>query len=82
MPDFNITFFPNPSNGNVRLKFNESLSKDIKIYNPLGNIVLEKVINEIEIELNLENLSSGFYILILKEKYSGKIYSTKLIIHH
>ncbi len=81
-PDLYIKVFPNPSKGSIRLQFNEPMLGELEMYDTMGNIVLEKEINENDIELNLENFSSGFYILKLNDKNSKNIYSTKLIIHN
>ncbi len=59
--DFNFSVYPNPSNGNITLQFNQPNSK-IKIYNSIGEIVFEKTIFS-----TIENLSlsipSGVYYL-------------------
>ena len=55
--------YPNPNNGGLNIKSNslKSLPLDIKIYNQIGTVVLQKKINHFNDKLNLKFLKSGLY---------------------
>jgi len=70
--------FPNPSNGIINIKFNNSLNKnyDINIYNVIGSkVFVENNINansQLKI-LNLSKLNKGIYFIeISAENYKGR----------
>lgn len=61
-----LSVYPNPSNGLIKVKLNDSKSEyvDIKVFNIKGSLVFQhKVVNASEIPLNLEELEAGNYIL-------------------
>ena len=77
-----ISAFPNPVIDVVKVKFAEKLvgKADVEIYSFDGKKVISKILTEDEITnqgLNIANLSSGAYILVIKN--NGKAYKTKLI---
>jgi len=60
------TIYPNPSNGLLKIKSNNPITKLI-IYNQLGQVVLEES-NENGIHsINLDNLSQGIYFIKLSD---------------
>ena len=77
-----ISAFPNPVIDVVKVKFAEKLigKAEVEIYSIDGKKVISKGLSEDEITnqgLNISNLSSGAYILVIKN--NGKAYKTKLI---
>lgn len=61
-----LTLFPNPvSNGKVYITSKSGENKDITIYDVLGNQVLQTTISSKE--LNISTLSSGVYIIKIRE---------------
>ena len=57
-----IIVYPNPSNDFLKVHFtNENDRIDIKVYNNLGQLVLENTNLKSDENLNLQNLSSGIY---------------------
>jgi hypothetical protein len=58
----NFTYFPNPTSGVVTLKNNTSIEKVI-LRNILGAVVLKSTINATQTIMDMNNLSSGSYIL-------------------
>jgi len=77
-----ISIYPNPSNNILNITFNEQVNKEgkIEILNSLGEIVsiVNVDVNSNKILININDLSSGIYIVKLK---SGNIsYTEKLII--
>ena len=77
-----FTVYPNPSDGNFKVKFrSDDLGDvDILIYDLLGRKVVEKTFkspsNNFEEELNLRDVSGGIYILSVKR--ANKMSSHKL----
>jgi hypothetical protein len=65
-----ISVYPNPSNSVITIITNEPTQ--IKIINMLGEVVLEKQVQNQEI-IDIKNLSSGIYFIQTKEGYSIKL---------
>jgi hypothetical protein len=73
-----ILVYPNPGNGIVNLTINNPMSNhfNIRVYDLLGRCLFNKTNNQNELQLDLTNLSSGQYHLIIdteKEYYSIRI---------
>lgn len=80
----NISIFPNPNKGSFSIYFNDHSIRnyDLKIVNNLGNVVYQnsEFSNKSEIlRLDLPNLQSGIYFLILKS--DSKVLKEKIIIN-
>jgi hypothetical protein len=61
-----LTLFPNPvSNGKVYISSKSGENKDITIFDVLGKLVLQTTLTSKE--LNISNLSSGVYIIKIRE---------------
>lgn len=74
-----IKIFPNPSQGNVTIS-NALSIETVEIYNILGSLVKSvKVENTPKIELDLNDLSQGMYLVKLKD-ISGNTKTQKLIL--
>lgn len=54
-------FFPNPTNDRIHFNFNFA-KLEVKLYNPEGKLILSRTLHSNQ-ELNLQNLSTGIYIL-------------------
>ena len=78
-----ISLFPNPAKNTVEIVSNEFLNKGLEviIYNMTGRMILNKNYdNETgKITLDLSNISSGNYILELKN--NDDIFHKKLVIN-
>ena len=76
-----LNIFPNPSNGNITVKFENSTSKNIsiKVINLLGEVVYltNSYLNE-STTIDLSNLANGFYHIQIN--CDGKIATKKIII--
>lgn len=71
---FNV--FPNPSNGEVNVRFQNGISRTIQVQNSLGQIVQEFNSNSKNVNLNLDE--SGIYVLsVISDK---GILSEKLVV--
>lgn len=65
--DSMLEVFPNPSNGNITVRYNGNLSvrSSIHIYNSIGELVYSENFNPGQSELKIErlNFSPGYYVL-------------------
>lgn len=80
----NLAVYPNPSNGNINIAFNSSVSEKatLKMFNLLGQQIYS---NEVELaeglnslNVNLTNQSTGLYTIILQT--SSSIYTQKIAV--
>lgn len=58
-----IFLYPNPTNGKVNINFSDREINNIKVFNSIGIMVLNKEINNTFYELDLENFPKGVYYL-------------------
>lgn len=72
--DFQIS--PNPVVDLLKIKSDKSIN-NIHIYNLLGQIVFEKDVNQTEVEINLDSLNSGSYLMRVQSDGS---YATQIIL--
>ena len=70
-----IDIYPNPSNGKVLIKSDNTLNK-VSIYNTAGSLISTYQSDENKLELDLRTFSNGLYWL----EAQGKRY--KLVINH
>lgn len=71
-----LNIYPNPvSSDRVYITSKSSQSKEVEIYNPLGNKVLHTTITGKE--LNISSLTAGVYIITIKE---GEATATRKLI--
>lgn len=68
-----LSVFPNPSTGDINVKFEATKIKSpIEVFDIQGRLVLENTeereVGENNIKLNLENVSSGIYIVRVENK--------------
>jgi hypothetical protein len=72
--DGNIVLYPNPTNGAFSMQFNadESAERVISVYNSIGQIVLQKTIQQIagvnKVDFDLSSFSQGMYMLEIQVK--------------
>ncbi|WP_406683245.1 alpha/beta hydrolase fold domain-containing protein [Seonamhaeicola sp. MEBiC1930] len=59
----NISIYPVPTSDILNIKFKESVSGNISLLDITGNTIVLKNIEGIDSQLDLSNLSSGFYIV-------------------
>ena len=67
--NWDVNIFPNPSRDFLNITINGSKSKDIKytIMNTLGKIIYQQTETFKRHQINIENLSTGNYFLILEQ---------------
>ncbi|WP_066220291.1 rhamnogalacturonan lyase family protein [Formosa haliotis] len=63
-----ISFFPNPTQDylNISLQKNPGLDSQILVYDCLGHLLVKESFNKDKYQLSLEHLSSGMYIIKVK----------------
>jgi len=74
----NINVFPNPTNSNITIEFNNEFDNaEFILYDILGKVQITKIISGKKIVINLDAISSGIYFYTLRgenfETFSGKI---------
>ena len=75
--DASLSIYPNPAKENINIDFNGEQA-NVLIYNSLGSVVLEKLINKNENNISTVHLETGIYIVTLKTE--NGINRSKLII--
>lgn len=82
--EISISAFPNPSDDKVIIELNQNLEfGNITVYNVKGEKVsFTSFKNAVFVELNVEKLASGMYIVVLTDKNNVKLAETKLSIQH
>jgi hypothetical protein len=78
IPSEGFLIYPNPTNGQFSLSFSSSFqgTNIIKLYNLVGQVILEKEIEQLNgintVEFNINSLSQGIYVLELTADPSSK----------
>lgn len=72
-----IAIYPNPTNSVVTIEAPEAINS-LRVYNYTGQVVVEKVATDANVEINVENFDSGIYVVEI-ETTSG-IVTKKLTI--
>jgi hypothetical protein len=60
--------YPNPANGYVTLEADNLIGETISLYNALGKIILSEKINPLLMKLDVTNLSTGIYIIMVRNE--------------
>lgn len=70
--DLKLTAFPNPTADNLWLKIDSEIEKPMTyvILENTGKIIAESEISSAETEINMRDLASGSYYLIIKQEQS------------
>jgi len=66
-----LVMYPNPADNVLHIEAIETLT-NIKLYNLLGQILINESINTTQIQLSLEKLSSGMYLIEISNKEGRK----------
>jgi hypothetical protein len=72
--------YPNPNNGFVTIEFQNTDSKNIQVYDIKGKIVYS--VNKIQqpiMELDLQDLPSGLYIIKIRNQVNNKVLELKTL---
>jgi hypothetical protein len=68
--------YPNPATTRLTINLNEAGNANVKIYNILGQIVIEETLQNISNNINIAELSSGLYIVRVNQ--SGRTHTVKI----
>ena len=73
VPTHKFTLFPNPANDLITLQLDDHFNHseiNIKIFNIVGKVILEKVFNssESQYKMDISSLNSGIYMMIVEGK--------------
>ena len=75
----NIVVSPNPNNGNFHVNLSIELDMQVSIVDLLGRVIyMGKFANTNQIEINLDQVNSGIYILVLR--HESAIVTRKLMV--
>lgn len=75
-----VQVFPNPFSEQLNIKNIFSETAEVKISNTLGEVIFIKSTNQNSLEIDLENITSGFYFLSVSDN-SGNIFTKKIVKH-
>ncbi len=76
-----MSLSPNPANKQVRVSLNATVSQDfmdLEVYDLLGNTLLNTQIGDEQLDLDISDLSTGVYFVVLRN--GSKVYRQKLIV--
>ena len=62
-----ITVYPNPGRGQINLQTNKSIGKTYSVYNALGQLILQQIINNNNQIIDVNNQPTGVYWLTLQD---------------
>ena len=68
-----FSLYPNPAADYLSLQSDSTPIEDVKVYNLEGLLMTEKQLIGQEVELDISNLASGVYILLINDTYYEKI---------
>jgi hypothetical protein len=72
--------YPNPSDGMVNLKFNNTERKQVEIYSILGNSVYSVTANRASAQIDLSGLEKGIYFIKISDQNGSNPITKKLIL--
>jgi hypothetical protein len=72
-------FYPNPANNMITINGTYSGSKEVTIYNVLGQSVSSVIADKKQMSLNISSLNSGVYFVNIKEIATGQNYIMKMV---
>ncbi len=75
----NVVVYPNPTEGNVTVKAENEVINEIRIFNMVGRLVKTIRVSNTEVELDLNDLSAGTYLLQMNMQ-QGDVVRKKLIV--
>lgn len=79
--DVDISIYPNPTNGPIKINIPYNSSFDLFIYNMLGELIYENVIRK-SIELDISENPTGIYYIHLTSQANQKKIIKKIILYN
>lgn len=77
MSGLSLNYFPNPVTNLLNINSGEAI-KSIKLYNVLGQVVIERTVNSTSFTIDLASVEKGAYIMTA-ESEGGKVSTDKII---
>jgi hypothetical protein len=77
----NLSVFPNPGNGLVKVKLPAQGSYNIDIYTQIGKLIYSTTMSGTSGQLDLSNLPKGLYIINATNKLTRELNSNRLVIN-
>ena len=74
-----VQIYPNPTKGILHLESPESSINSVKLYSSLGQLLLDKKVNKVDLELSLETFIDGVYWLDVQLQ-NGEILREKILV--
>ncbi len=74
-----ISISPNPFSDRLFVSLDVNSKYDLKLYSTLGTLILKQNFQGNSIEFNLNNYSSGIYLMRIHDEKTKESFSTKLI---
>ena len=69
MHNRDLSLYPNPTSSTLKIEFNQSLlDGSIELYSMMGQFIRSYSVDGSELELDVSDLKSGSYIIIIKER--------------
>ena len=60
--------YPNPAKNSLHITFEKTHNNTLKVYNTNGKLLINKIFEDKNADLNIEQLTKGFYIISLNNK--------------
>ena len=77
----NLSIFPNPGSGNVKVKFPVQGTYDLNVYSQIGKLLYSTSMSGTSGQLDLSNLPKGLYILNATNRITRELNSSRLVIN-
>jgi hypothetical protein len=81
-PKIQCDVYPNPANDFIKLNLSSSIKGSVLIYDLNGKLCKTTLLNGLENNISVADLSEGLYLLVIKDKHTGVYTSTKIVVYH
>lgn len=75
----NFSLYPNPAVDAFTFLNPDGAQVTIQLYDPIGQIILQRAINTAQTNLIVSDWPSGWYHLIVRERKTGKVLDSKIL---
>jgi hypothetical protein len=77
--DLNVQLFPNPAKNYVNIQTNFEI-KSVKVVNYVGQVVFDRAVDQMEIQINTSNFGSGMYFVQIQSA-DGTVVTKRLTVN-
>jgi N-acetylneuraminic acid mutarotase len=79
--NFNFTIYPNPAIDHVTLSFDGSGAESVSVYSLQAELFMEKAVSNAQnIDIRMDGLSKGWYLIVVKDAIGNSIGTKKILI--